>query len=194
MGCCGDDAVKELDIMAREEERLPAVYNHPSMAKHILVGHATKTKYGFLANGRLIPGGVYPADVRTRPELYVCANCGNRFVVADDKVYCGSCSIGQVQALETGRPTKSIRDIKPLPPPPDITQPEIPEPVMMTAPTDLNDIEFSGKRHDAIAKLLRENGIETDLQANALYVDGLVKIKGIGEKTAKDIIAAIEAA
>ena len=184
--------------MGEKDERLIAVYNHKNIGKHMHHGFSTGTKYGWIGGGSPIHNGVFKADIRAREDLYLCGNCRMPFTVTRTEVYCGNCNQGQLDGLRTGRkqPTKAvtpapkiIEEPKELPPPPDVT---IDEPEEMVAPTDLNDLEFGGKRHDFIAKLLRENGIWTDVQAIELGIPGLVRIKGIGQKTAEDVYAAAE--
>jgi hypothetical protein len=200
MGCnCGDGNSKELNEMGERDERLPAIYNHSNIGKHMVHGHATRTKYGFLGGGRVVPNGVLKADIRVRPDLYICANCRESFVITSNDVYCGNCAPAQISGLTRGKPqavqkpdSEPQHEVIPQratpPPPPDIST----QPVLLDR--TLDSFDFGGTRHAFIVELLDENDIRTDSQARELGVSGLVKIKGIGEKTAKDILSAIDSA
>lgn len=182
--------------MGERDERLDAIYNHPNIAKHMHTGYNTKTRYGFLGGGRIIPGGVFKADIRMRPDLYICANCRSSFTVTRTEVYCPSCSGVQLESLRQGKPSQPARPMpqivkepEELPPPPDLTEVTVPP-----AREPLLNLDFGGQRHGIIAKILKDNDVIFVDQAQELGLDGLVKIKGIGQKTAEDILAAIEAA
>jgi len=182
--------------MGERDERLEAIYNHPSMAKHMHHGLNTKTKYGFIARGRIIPGGVFKADIRMRPDLYICANCRDPFVVTRTDIYCGTCSPAQLTGLRQGKPSsprpeaappmpRIVEEPEELPPPPDLTELKVPPPRY-----PLTQLEL-GPRQGIILKTLKDNDIMFVDQVEDLGFLGLVKVSGIGEKTANDILDAI---
>lgn len=186
--------------MGERDERLPAIYNHSNIGKHMVHGHATRTKYGFLGGGRVVPNGVFKADIRVRPDLYICANCRESFVITSNDVYCGNCAPAQISGLTRGKPQAAqkpsteprheiISQKATLPPPPDISELKAPP-----AREPLLNLDFGGTRHDFIVEILKKNDVIFIDQAQELGVSGLVKIRGIGEKTAKDILVAIDTA
>lgn len=182
--------------MGERDERLDAIYNHPNIAKHMHTGYNTKTRYGFLGGGRIIPGGVFKADIRMRPDLYICANCRSSFTVTRTEVYCPSCSGVQLESLRQGKPSQPARPMpqivkepEELPPPPDLTgpQPELKE-------TYLNEMMLDIPRWLYLRGILEDAGVLTVEDVQAHGHDGLVEISGIGAKTADMILSAIEAA
>lgn len=206
MGCnCGNKSKsleKEIMAMGEKDERLEAIYNHPNTAKHMHHGHSTKTRYGFIGGGRLIPGGVFKADIRARPGIYICANCRDPFVVTRTEVYCGNCSPVQLQSLQQGKPATRPQEAPPipvlvpepeeLPPPPDLTELYAPVPDRADGRSlKIGAFSFGGKRHDFVTNILLDNGVKNAGQALDLGIEGLVKINGIGQKTAEDILNTI---
>jgi len=174
------------------EERIPAFYEHKNVGKHMVVGGATRTKYGYFGGGRPIPEGVFPADVRERPYMYSCGNCRGPFTVTATEVFCPNCSTAQVAAFKAGRPITTRRKdiIAPVagtPPPP---LEFIPLPEIVESPDDilLEQLDFGGTRQAHYIKLLNENGIYNAGDAEKKSLEELIAIPGIGEKTASDLL------
>lgn len=78
-----------------------------------------------------------------------------------------------------------VEEPEELPPPPDLTELKVPPPRY-----PLTQLEL-GPRQGIILKTLKDNDIMFVDQVEDLGFLGLVKVSGIGEKTANDILDAI---
>lgn len=187
MGCCGDNDKKENVIMS--SDKVPAFYEHKNIGKHMVVGSSTRTKYGYIGGGRLVPDGVHKNDIRIRPDLFSCGNCRGPFTVTATDVFCPNCSSGQLESLQVGRPVSKrppkeyIEYPTEVPPPPPIEEFDV-----VSEYNYLVDLDFGGTRKEHYLNLLKENGIETVEDAQEVGKETLLSISGIGEKTVEAIL------
>jgi hypothetical protein len=112
MGCggCGKNSVANDPSVARDFELAKKVtvgsmednnlilctYNHPNIGQHIVIGPATKNRYGYHGGGDVFL--VHVLDIKGRPDLYVPVDRESPKVSMKEDI---STSVERVESIET---------------------------------------------------------------------------------------------
>lgn len=184
---------------ASDENYIKAEYIHPNKGNHVVIGAATKTRYGYFGGGKKML--VHKADVKAQPQFWrplsVQMSSQQNIPQGDKPTLTAPPSLAQVpKIVQSDKKTDGSEDGVP-----DFIAPSLEdEPANYMLQEDEKK-EFDVKEPDLKADLglipglttnmieqLKERGVDTPEKILALGVDGLQEIKGIVETRAHGIV------
>ncbi|MGW8177677.1 MAG: hypothetical protein ACWGQW_02615 [bacterium] len=173
-------------MSTQASEEVLIIYNSRSMGRETVVGSVTKKPLGYRKRGDrfLVPR----ADMLARPDLFRPVNKEDMPVQ----------EMRRVPRRELRKPAHEPRPAPPqqpvqrtppqeMPPPPELARKQAPE--IGGLDQEIRAIDWGGTLNRSHIKALFQNNVRTLRDAREKGRDGLIGIKGIGEKIADTLLS-----